>query len=172
MPSLAVTVIGRDRPGIIAEVTGVVADLGGNLEDSSMTLLRGHFSWMLIADVAVPAEELAARLAHLRADGLVVSVLPVGPDQPYSEQAPTYVLGVHGADRPGIVAAVTATLAKHGGNITDLSTRLGAGGMYVLVAEVQLPADVDVVALGSQLADAGRHLGVGVSLRPADTDVL
>ena len=38
--------------------------------------------------------------------------------------------------------------------------------------EVTLPAGVDVVALGEQLAEAGRSLGVGVSLRPADDDVL
>ncbi len=67
---------------------------------------------------------------------------------------------------------MTATLAEHGGNITDLSTRLGPGGMYVLVAEVSLPPGVDVVALGAQLAQAGRDLGVGVSLRPADSDLL
>lgn len=172
MPSLAVTVIGRDRPGIIAEVTRVVADLGGNLEDSSMTLLRGHFAWMLIADVDTDADSLAARLAHLRADGLVVSVLPVASDEPYGSDAVRYMLSVHGADHPGIVAGVTAALAAHGGNITDLSTRLGPGGLYLLVAEVALPADVDVVALGAQLAEAGRELGVGVSLRPADSDVL
>jgi len=171
MPSLAVTVIGRDRPGIIAEVTGVMAGLGGNLEDSSMTLLRGHFTWTLIVDISIQPDELAARLAHLGSDGLVVTVLPVGP-----EEVPTgaagHVLSVHGADHPGIVAGVTATLAEHGGNITDLSTRLGPGGMYVLVAEVSLPPGVDVVALGAQLAQAGRDLGVGVSLRPADSDLL
>ena len=38
---LAITVLGHDRPGIIAETTGVLADLGLNLEDSTMTLLRG-----------------------------------------------------------------------------------------------------------------------------------
>lgn len=172
MPSLAVTVIGHDRPGIIAEVTGVVADLGGNLEDSSMTLLRGHFAWTLIADVDVAAEDLHARLAHLQADGLVVSVLPVPPEEPHGPDAGSYVLSVHGADRPGIVASVTGALAAHGGNITDLSTRLGPGGLYLLVAEVTLPAGVDVVALGSQLAEVGHQLGVGVSLRPADSDVL
>ena len=171
MPSLAVTVIGRDRPGIIAEVTGVLADLGGNLEDSSMTLLRGHFTWTLIVDIDSTAEDLGSRLAHLGADGLVVSVLPVGPEEPATSE-PGYVLSVHGADRPGIVAGVTATLAKHGGNITDLSTRLGQGGLYLLIAEVSLPPGVDVVALGSQLSEAGRNLGVGVSLRPADSDVL
>ncbi len=111
MPSLAVTVIGRDRPGIIAEVTAVVADLGGNLEDSSMTLLRGHFSWTLIADLSVPPTELAGRLVHLSADDLVVSVLPVGPEEGAADRA-GYLLSVHGADRPGIVARVTSTVAR------------------------------------------------------------
>ena len=40
------------------------------------------------------------------------------------------------------------------------------------MAEVSLPPDVDVVELGAQLAEVGRTLGVGVSLRPADSDVL
>lgn len=172
MASLAVTVIGHDRPGIIAEVTGVVAELGGNLEDSSMTLLRGHFAWTLIADLAVPAEVIADRLDHLREDGLVVSVLPVGPEEPQPADSGAYVLSVHGADRPGIVAAVAGTLARHGGNITDLSTRLGPGGLYLLVAEVTLPPGIDVVVLGAQLSQVGHELGVGVSLRPAESDVL
>ena len=51
------------------------------------------------------------------------------------------MLSVHGADRLGIVAAMTRVLADAGGNITDLTTRL-AGTLYVLVAEVELPAGV------------------------------
>ena len=171
MPSLAVTVIGRDRPGIIAEVTAVVADLGGNLEDSSMTLLRNHFTWTLIADMATTADDLAARLAHLSDDGLVVAVLPVADEQPYAGGT-GYLLSVHGADRPGIVAAVTGALAAHGGNITDLTTRLGGSGLYLLTAEVALPAEVDVVELGAQLAAVGRELGVEVRLRQSEPDVL
>ncbi len=172
MPSLAVTVLGHDRPGIIAEVTRVVADLGGNLEDSSMTLLRGHFAWMLIADLQAPAEELAARLSHLQSDGLVVSVLPVPAEEVHADGSAAYVLSVHGADRPGIVAAVTGTVARHGGNITDLSTRLGPGGLYLLVAEVAVPRSCDVEALTAELSEAAGRLGVDVALRPADSDVL
>ena len=172
MSSLAVTVIGRDRPGIIAEVTAVVAGLGGNLEDSSMTLLRGHFAWMLVADVAATPVALSRALEPLRADGLVVSVLPVADDRPYGHDLLPYVLSVHGADRPGIVAAVTSRLARHGGNITDLSTRLGSRGLYVLVAEASLPSSVDVDALSGELAAVARELGVEVRLRPADTDTL
>ena len=48
MSLLAVTLIGHDRPGIIAEVTAGLADLGLNIEDTTMTLLRGHFAMMLV----------------------------------------------------------------------------------------------------------------------------
>ena len=44
----AITVLGHDRPGIIAETTDELAGLGLNLEDSTMTLLRGHFAMTLI----------------------------------------------------------------------------------------------------------------------------
>jgi glycine cleavage system transcriptional repressor len=171
MPPLAVTVLGHDRPGIIADATGILAGLGGNLGDSSMTLLRGHFAWTLVVDVDAAADQVAALLEPLRRDGLIVSVLPL-PDDTAAATAPApYLLTVHGADRPGIVSALTRVLAEHGGNITDLTTRLG-GGMYVMAAEVSLPPEVDMVALGAALSAAADDLGVGATLRPADTDVL
>ena len=48
MTSLAITVVGHDRPGIIAQAAEVLSLCGMNLEDSSMTLLRGHFAMTLI----------------------------------------------------------------------------------------------------------------------------
>ncbi|MGE5762899.1 MAG: ACT domain-containing protein, partial [Mycobacterium leprae] len=63
MRLLAVTVIGPDRPGIITAVTGALAGLGGNLEDSTMTLLRGHFAMMLLAACAADPAEVESALA-------------------------------------------------------------------------------------------------------------
>ena len=48
MALMAITVLGHDRPGIIADVTATLAQRDANVEDSSMTLLRGHFAWTLI----------------------------------------------------------------------------------------------------------------------------
>lgn len=45
---LALTVIGSDRPGIVAGVAKVLYELGCNLEDATSTILRGHFSMMLV----------------------------------------------------------------------------------------------------------------------------
>jgi glycine cleavage system transcriptional repressor len=185
---LAITVIGHDRPGIIADVSEVLSGLGLNLTDSTMTRLRGHFAMTLIcarvetgaeagtetepASVEDVVEEVEAALAPLTSNGsLFTTVSPVVPE---AEPAPTgghYVLSVHGADRLGIVASVTRGLAEFGGNITDLTTRL-SGSLYVLIAELDLPPGSEVDVVRERLDGVARTLGVEVSLRPAEPDLL
>ena len=172
MALVAVTVIGRDRPGIIAETTALLAGLGANLEDSSMTLLRGHFAMVLVASVGVAVDEVEAALGPLASGGaLDVAVREVPAENPAQGSGAPYLLSVHGGDRPGIVSTVTQEVAAAGGNITDLTTRL-SGDLYVVVAEVDLPASADAGALGDRLAAVGRELGVQVSLRPVEPDLL
>lgn len=169
---VAVTVIGHDRPGIIADVTEALSRLGGNLEDSTMTILRGHFAMTLLTAVRADVAAVEASLAPLTADGsLLVSVREVPPEEDTEPLGGSYVLTVHGADRTGIVAGVTRVVADAGGNVTDLSTRL-AGNLYLVIAEVDLPASVDVSPLAARLAAAAEELGVEVSLRPTEPDVL
>jgi glycine cleavage system transcriptional repressor len=202
----AITVIGHDRPGIIADVAEVLAGLGMNLTDSTMTRLRGHFAMTLICSAGGGAgadeagagagagegagaggagagaagaataqarkEDVEAALHPLTADGsLLATVSLIDPE---AEPAPTgghYVLSVHGADRLGIVATVTRALAEFGGNITDLTTRL-SGSLYVLVAELDLPAGSDVAMISERLGGVARTLGVEVTLRASETDLL
>src|SRR5664280_1086412 len=140
MGALAITAIGDDRPGIVAAVTEVLVAVDANLEDTSMTILRGHFAMMLI----------------------------VGCDRPAGAH---YVVMVHGADRPGIVARISRVIAAHGGNVTDLVTRL-AGNLYVLTVEIDLPSAQAAEALRPELAVAAADLDVVAGLHPADADVL
>jgi glycine cleavage system transcriptional repressor len=170
--SHAITVLGHDRPGIIAATTARLADLGLNLEDSSMTRLRGHFAMTLVCAGSVAATEIELALAGLTADGtLTVTVREVPEEDPAPSSGTPYLLTVHGGDRPGIVSSVVAEVAEVGGNITDLTTRL-AGDLYVLVAEIDLPADTDVPALEGAIASVATTLGVGATLRPAEADEL
>jgi glycine cleavage system transcriptional repressor len=98
-------------------------------------------------------------------------VLPVPEPGGAQVRGSAYVLSVHGADRPGIVSGLTSVVADAGGNITDLTTRLG-GDLYLLVAEVALPAEADVAALAARIDEAAATLGVRATFQPADTDVL
>ena len=172
----AITVLGHDRPGIIAEATGCLAGLGLNLEDSTMTLLRGHFAMMLICAGDAADTDIEAALAPLTDDGTLTVTVREVPHEHASPQAAatggtSWVLTVHGADRPGIVSAIVAEVARVGGNITDLTTRL-AGHLYLLVAEIDLPAGVAVAPVEEAIKDAAVALGVGATLRAAESDDL
>lgn len=173
----AVTVLGHDRPGIIAEATAGLAGLGLNLEDSTMTLLRGHFAMMLLcstvgADESVGPRDIEQALAPLTADGdLDVAVRPVTDEPSPTAASSSWVLTVHGGDRPGIVSAVAREVAAAGGNITDLTTRL-SGSLYLLVAELDLPAAADVAAVEAAIKATAQQVGVTATLRAVEADEL
>ena len=168
---LAVTVVGHDRPGIVADVSRILAGLGLNLTDSTMTRLRGHFAMTLVCTGDAEPAAVESALAPLCSDGsLQTTAWQVRPEEEIPAEGSPYVVSVHGADRLGIVAAVTGVLARAGGNITDLTTRL-ADPLYVLVAEVDVPDGV-AEDLAAALAVVADELGVDVTVRGSDTDVL
>lgn len=170
MTQFAVTVVSHDRPGLIADVTGVLAGLGGNLESSSMSLLQGHFAWTLIVDV--DADPLSVRSLLLDVCPSGVTVLTLDPQlQAQTPIATRLIVSLHGGDAIGLVAAVTRALADAGGNIVQLTTDL-SNGMYIGAAEVEFAQSIDTVALTAQLQHLGKELGVKVSVQSAEADLL
>lgn len=178
MAHFAVSAVGVDRPGIVAAVTGALVGLGCNLEDTSMTILRGHFAMMLI--VAAPGEvgaaALEAALARPAADlDLVVAVREIDETVPVSPPGEPWTVSVYGADRPGIVHRVASVLAERQVNIVDLDTRvIGEPGspVYAMVLDVTVPPGVDPAELGSALSALAAELGVECSMHPAEADIL
>ncbi|MDQ3940273.1 MAG: ACT domain-containing protein [Actinomycetota bacterium] len=170
----AVTVIGNDRPGIVAGVTKALYEVGCNLEDVSSTILRGHFSMMLVIRTPedVDSTTIEERLDPVARDlGLVVTARPV-EESHVEVTAPTHMVSVYGADKPGIVFRVTETLARLGINITDLLSRvIGPADkpVYALMLEVSAS---DPAALERELDSLQSELGVDVSVHPLETDVL
>jgi glycine cleavage system transcriptional repressor len=101
---------------------------------------------------------------------VLTTVRTLEPEADAAGTGEPWVVSVHGADRLGIVAAVTRVVAGAGGNITDLSTRL-AGTLYVLIAEADLPPGA-AGDLSERLAVAAAELGVEVTLRRAESEIL
>lgn len=149
----------------------------GNIEDSHMSILRGHFAVMLIVAVpdSVDREQLARRLEPVRArlglEALAIDAVDeVDPARPLA----SHVITVYGSDHPGIVHAVTAALADQGVNITDLQTRLTGTGdeaLYLLLMEVSL-GGADPAAVQSALDAVSRDARVEVGIRPLDAEAL
>jgi glycine cleavage system transcriptional repressor len=178
VPHFALTAVGADRPGIVAAVTGALVDSGCNLEDSSMTILRGQFAIMLVVagpeglDAATLERALSGPAAEL---DLVVHVRPVSDDVPPPPEGEPWSVAVYGADRPGIVHRFTSLLAGEGVNVVDLTTRVigePSHPVYAMILEVALPPGVDGAELTGRLMALARELGVECSAHPSEADIL
>ena len=177
MRHLALSALGRDRPGIVAAVTAALLRHELNVEDSQMTILRGHFAMVLVVsgadslDVAALRRDLEGVGRELGLEAVsLAEVAEAGGGHP----EPTHIISVYGADHPGIVHAAARAVADGGGNITDLNTRLSEEGdpaLYVLMMEVTA-APHRVAALREALEAVGRDEGVEVTLRELDHDEL
>jgi glycine cleavage system transcriptional repressor len=176
MPQLALSAIGRDRPGIVAEVTRALLGHSLNITDSQMAVLGGRFTMMLIVDAPdgtdldAVHEELTRTRERLNLDALSLSALADAADAPAAD--PSHIVTVYGVDHPGIVHAVSARLAARAVNVTDLETRLVRDGLYAMVLEVALPLELDPEALAAMLAEVGAEQGVEVTVRALESDVM
>lgn len=178
MPHFALSAVGADRPGIVAAVTGALVDHGCNLEDTSMSILRGHFAMMLVLagpdglSAAILEEALAGPAADLE---LVVAVRQIDDDVPVSPEGEAWAVAVYGADRPGIVHSFAELLAGAGVNIVDLATRvIGEPGrpVYAMILEVTLPPGLDGEELSARLDELAAELGVDCSAHLSEADIL
>ena len=180
MRHFALSAVGRDRPGIVAAVTEALLTHEVNIEDSQATILRGHFTMMLVvaapdaADVDALRSDLDGVRERLELEALALS--EVEKLDPCAEAVPSQIVTVYGSDHPGIVHAATGALAALGVDITDLTTQLAGEGqdrpLYALMMEVAPPAGVERSDVESALARVAKEQGVEVTVRPLEQDTL
>jgi glycine cleavage system transcriptional repressor len=169
----AVTIIGKDRPGIVAGAAEVLFRLGCNIEDSSCTMLGGEFAIIFIVSHDKPFSKTRI-LEDFRTFGetmkLSVFVRSLSSDEvryqpPVGELC---MVSVYGSDRPGIVFRVTKELADRGVNISDLNTKLVGtpdSPVYVMMLEAVLPEGVEIEDLEKMLEKLKKELNVEISVR-------
>jgi len=154
MHDVIVTSVGADRPGIVASLTRVVRELGGNLEDCRASHLCGAFAVALLLNVPdeVSAADVKSALAPVAAElEMSLSVGPVEHEDDHDAHD-RCMISVYGPDQPGIVSAMTTAISAQGANIVELSSRaLGNPAIYVLGIEVELPDGLTAKALQSRL---------------------
>ncbi|MFA5204719.1 MAG: ACT domain-containing protein [Lentisphaeria bacterium] len=163
-----ISVMARDRVGIIADVTGAIRELGGNLADLSQTVLGGYFTMILVASFpgGVTEEGVRERLRQLDpAEPFEVGVKPrLATAAPAAAGGAKYVLTAVGPDKIGLVAVLSGYLREKGINIEDLATRVD-GERYWMTLLVYLPAGTDVGKLKRSLKLAMAEAGIQAELQ-------
>jgi glycine cleavage system regulatory protein len=162
MPSLILTVIGPDRPGLVRALSRTVAAHGGSWLESRMARLGGQFAG--IVRVEAP-DALLPALHALESEGLRIAVTS-GAASPPSEGA-RLIVEVVGHDRPGIVRDIAQVLAAHDANIEELTTDAASGSfsgetMFRATAHVRVPDAAAEAAIRAGLEHLGNEMMVDI----------
>ena len=170
----ALSAIGRDRPGIVADLAELIYECDCNLEDSRMTILGSEFAvLLLLSGQGADAERrLSAGCKRLEWEKrLTVFFRPLEGAVASAEEAPGRVLEcvVTGVDKAGIVARIARTLADQRVNVEDLRTELrpepeSGTPIYTMRIRLRVPPGVDERALRRRLEADATSLNVDVAL--------
>jgi glycine cleavage system transcriptional repressor len=140
---MIISVMSKDRPGIIASITGAIYHLGGDLADLNQTVLCGYLTMILSAsfDSQVTKEDLVAAISHIKTDcKFEVSIKELSETDTSSTETPppeTYILTVQGPNKAGIVHGISQFCFDHNINILDLATTL-KNDQYTMALQLDL----------------------------------
>ncbi|PKN01801.1 MAG: hypothetical protein CVU77_02355 [Elusimicrobia bacterium HGW-Elusimicrobia-1] len=166
----ALSVLGRDRVGIVAKVAGLLARSGINIDDSSMARLKNEFSMILLLSSPRPIGDGLRRSLKKILPGLEFSIRELNSAEVTASTAPRRVFSVkiYGADRIGIVAEATRILASLKANIIDMRTRLiktpRRPDVYILILDAIPPAKLARKTLEKELKRAAGRMCVNAEI--------
>ena len=168
MATLIFTVIGDDRPGLVSTVSAPVSRNDANWERSRLSRLAGKFAGIVLVTVADERlDGLIEDLRALEAQGLQIDIERT--DERLEQEWLQLRLQLIGADHPGIVARITASLAGRGVSIEELSTDvreapMAGGTVFEAQALLTAPPATSTEALRSTLEDLADDLMVELTL--------
>jgi len=175
MATFTLTCIGDDRPGLVSDLSARLHAHGASWNRSQMARLAGKFAGILLLEVPdARADALAGELAGLDDIGLQVTLARTdapGPDDVTGAEV-LVDLDLLGADRPGIVAEISAVLARERVSIRDLVTDvrdapMAGGRLFEVRAVLEAPPATRVEELRTSLEAIADELMVEITLAEA-----
>jgi len=171
MPSVILSVIGSDRPGLTEALAAAVLSAGGNWLESHLSRLGGlYVGSVLVALDSDEVDGLRAAVRAVDAQGLEVRIATAleGP----GAVGEALHFSLVGQDRPGIVRQVTAILSDLDVNIETFDTRIAAeahsgAALFHMEAGLRLPPGLQASAVQAALEAISAEIMVDFSLTPA-----
>ncbi|MBF0468000.1 MAG: hypothetical protein HQK61_03810 [Desulfamplus sp.] len=167
------TAFGKDRPGIVADVSGIIYENGCNLEESQMGLLADEFTLILLlsGQGEMLEDNLYRDCRRLEKEkGISVFIRPLDFKQPdYKINGNRHTVSVEGIDQAGIVYKVSKLLADNNINIITLKSKTkpspeSGTSLYMMDIEVVFPDGIKTERIEHELEIIGKKLHVEISL--------
>ncbi len=176
MNKVILSILGRDRPGIVAAVSRTLFEQNCNIENVSQTMLQNEFAGIFIASMPKGMspetlhQNLAAKLSVL---GLHVYAklceAPTAEDA--CKQCEQFIITTKGPDRKGLVADMSGIIARFGVNITNMQAVFKGGddpSDNLMIYEVDVPLAIDQQALAHELRAKAEALHLDISIQHRD----
>ncbi len=179
MKKLIISVIGKDKPGIVAAFTNVLYSNSCNVEDTSMTLLEDHFTMLFI--VSVPLELTVKRLEECLSEvlqdfhlELAIHIIDTEDENPPPSGRP-WMISVSGRDQTGIIFHVAHYMASRQINVRHLSSKRLTqqdGSVFLMAIEADIPPDVRDEELHRELNEVAERENLEIHAEPLEVYTL
>ncbi len=150
---LAISAIGKDRPGLAHDVVRTISDCGASINESRMLPLGGEFAMQVLVSgnwhAVARVESELARLAE--ASGLALHLRRTEQRGLREDHIP-YSIDVIGPDQAGIVAGLAGFLTARQIEIAEVASRGYAAAqtgaaMFAVQMMINVPARQPIAAL-------------------------
>lgn len=167
------TAFGKDRPGIVADVTRLLYDNNCNLEDTTMSMLADEFTLsLLFSSQQTNIDELLNKeCRRLEMDkGISAFIRPLKPPKEHEQKSyKTCTLHIEGLDQAGIVYKTSQFLADQNLNIVQLesaasSSPQSGATIYSMTIHIQVPEEIPFDQLEEALSSVADELSVDISM--------
>ena len=142
------TLVGADKPGIVAKITQTLFAADCNLGEASMNRLGGNFTIMVMINTELDSRALNEKLVPRCEDLQLRFHIDEIEGRLHNHPVPDVSIVVSGADHAGIVAQVTTALYEAGLDILDLNSDVAGTEqkpIYIFQIEGQATKGVDAL---------------------------
>jgi len=172
MNKMIISVLAQDRPGIIANITSDLCDLGCNLENVNQMILQNQFAGFFVvqAPEGVSAETICQELISKEEDkGLTIHVrsLEDEPQTPVADKE-IFLITTSGPDQKGLVAQLSGVISSFGANIINMKAVFMGGSNpneNVMSYQVPVTKEIDAPALFAALKAKAKDLNLDIRIQ-------
>lgn len=170
--TLVISLISDDKPGVVEALARVIANCGGNWQESRMAHMAGKFAGIVQVSVATEqAEALKTALTAMRDMRILVD--EATPHNPPLGEQQMVAFSAIGNDRPGIVREIARAFASQGINLAELHTDYTSAPhsgepLFQARGQLQLPRNVDGDKLSEQLDNIADELGIEIDVEVSE----
>ncbi len=160
-----ITATGKDKPGLITEITELITNSKGNIIDIEAFSMRGLFAIFMIVDccaISISVDDLRSKLMDLGQNiGLDVNLDPL-PSSRRKSGKNLVLLTTLGKDQIGIVSKISRFLSENDANIERIRMiaygQLNAMEILIDIKDISLPIEDFKTKLSEECKKVGQDV--------------